>query len=96
MVLFVQVEARLSPTNQILQHLYKILCTPKLIPLLNKDSFLRAQSSVLQCNFIVQVGKLPAWKVGDQLKPLIWVSLRLDVLHQCLREIEGKRDYTGE
>lgn len=64
------------------------MCLTRLVPLLNKYSLLWTKPRLLQRDVIVQVGKLPSGKVGDEFEAFIWVAFGLDVSYQGLDEKE--------
>lgn len=66
----------------------KWLRLTRLVPLLNKYSLLWTKPRLLQRDVIVQVGKLPSGKVGDEFEAFIRVTFELDVSYQGLEEKE--------
>lgn len=67
------------------------VCLGRLVPLLHKYSLLWTEPSLLQRDVIVQVGELSPGKVSDKFEAFIWVTLGLDMSHQCL---EGREQQT--
>lgn len=58
--------------------------SPELVPLLYKYSLLWTKPRLLQCDVIIQVGKLSSGKVGDKFEAFVGVSFELDMSDQCL------------
>lgn len=61
------------------------MCLTRLVPLLHKYSLLWTKPRLLQRYVIIQVGKLPSGKVGDEFEAFIRVTLGLDMSNQGLQ-----------